>query len=124
MEEHVTTAPHASRTYPLDNLTYDLLTIIQEKSQALEAYDKYQHDAGSDETIGQLFQQIRQQDEQAIGQLVQHLARRLSQSSGASSPSSDQSSGTVLSEEETLTGHVLGEESASSDLDTASGTPA
>src|SRR3712207_7454690 len=78
--------------YPLDNLTYDLLTVIHEKSQALEAYDKYQRDAEGDQEIAQLFQQIRRQDEQVIGQLVQHLSRRLGGQGGASS-SDDQSGG-------------------------------
>ena len=30
-----------SGSFPLDNLTYDLVTVLYEKSKALEAYDKF-----------------------------------------------------------------------------------
>lgn len=62
-----------SGNFPLDNLTYDLITLIYEKSKGLEAYDKYIRDANDDQQVGQLLQQLRQQDEQAIQQLWQHL---------------------------------------------------
>jgi bacterioferritin (cytochrome b1) len=61
--------------FPLDNLTYDIITILYEKSKALEAYDKYLQDAQGDQQIVQLFEQIRKQDEQHIQQLQQHLGR-------------------------------------------------
>ena len=72
-----------SGVFPLDDLTYDLVTVLYEKSKALEAYDKYQRDAQGDQEISQLFQQIRQQDEQHIQQLREHLGRRLSTQSGS-----------------------------------------
>jgi DNA-binding GntR family transcriptional regulator len=64
-----------SGQFVLDNLTYDLITIIHEKSKALEAYDKYDRDAQEHQEIRQLLQQIRQQDEQAIQQLMPHLGQ-------------------------------------------------
>ena len=64
--------------FPLDNLTYDLITILYEKSKGLEAYDKYQRDAQGNQEIVSLLQQIRQQDEQQIQQVQQHLSRLLS----------------------------------------------
>ncbi len=64
----------SSGNFPLDNLTYDLITILYEKSKALEAYDKYMRDAQNNEQVSQLLHQIRQQDEQHIHQLHQHLS--------------------------------------------------
>jgi hypothetical protein len=61
--------------FPLENLTYDVITILYEKSKALEAYDKYLKDAQGDQQLVQVFQQIRQQDEQQIRLLQQHLGR-------------------------------------------------
>jgi hypothetical protein len=61
--------------FVLDNLTYDLITILHEKSKALEAYDKYLRDAGSDQDLTRLLTQIRDQDRQHVQQLQQHLGR-------------------------------------------------
>ena len=74
--------------FPLDNLCYDLITIIHEKSKALEAYDKYLRDAQNDNEVRQLLEQVRQQDTQQVQQLQQHLGRLLGQQSGASSSQS------------------------------------
>jgi hypothetical protein len=75
----------SSGNFPLDNLTYDLITILHEKAKALEAYDKYQRDAQGNQEIGNLLQQIRQQDEQHIRQLQQHLGQLLGGQAGTSS---------------------------------------
>jgi bacterioferritin (cytochrome b1) len=63
--------------FPVDNLTYDLITVIHEKSQGLAAFDKYLKDAGDDDECRELFEDIRQQDEEAIQQLTQALRDRL-----------------------------------------------
>lgn len=73
--------------FPLDNLTYDLITILYEKSKGLEAMDKYQRDAQQDQEISQLIQQIRQQDEQIVQQLQQHLGRLIGSQGGQQSRS-------------------------------------
>lgn len=70
--------------FPLDNLTYDLVTILYEKSKGLEAYNKYMQDAQSNPQISQLLQQLRQQDEQAVQQIQQHLGQLLSNQGGMS----------------------------------------
>jgi hypothetical protein len=62
--------------FPLDDLTYDLVTVLYEKSKGLEAYDKYIRDAQNDQQARQLFEQMRQQDEQCIQQLTQRLGLR------------------------------------------------
>jgi ferritin-like metal-binding protein YciE len=74
----------SSGNFPLDNLTYDLITILYEKSKALEAYDKYQRDAQGNQEIANLLQQIRRQDEQHIQQLQQHLGQLLGNQGGMS----------------------------------------
>jgi hypothetical protein len=65
--------------FPLDNLSYDLVTLLYEKSKALEAFDKYIQDAQNDEQALQLFEQMRQADEQFIGQLRDQVGQRFVQ---------------------------------------------
>jgi hypothetical protein len=72
-----------SGNFPLDNLTYDLITILYEKSKGLEAYQKYINDAKGNQEISRILEQIMQQDRQAVQQLQQHLASLLSQQGGA-----------------------------------------
>ncbi len=71
----------AQGNFPLDNLTFDLITIIYEKSKALEAYERYIRDAQGDQQVRQVLDQIRNEDQQHIKQLQQHLQRCLSQAS-------------------------------------------
>jgi hypothetical protein len=63
--------------FPIDNLTYDLITVIHEKSQGLEAFDRYLKDCSEDDECKTLFEEIRQQDEEAIKQLTNSLRDRL-----------------------------------------------
>jgi hypothetical protein len=65
--------------FPLDNLSYDLVTLLYEKSKALEAFDKYMQDAQDDKQALQLFEQMRQADEQFIGQLRDQVGQRFAQ---------------------------------------------
>jgi len=81
-------ASNQGGNFPLDNLCYDLITIIHEKSKALEAYDKYLKDAQNDNELRQLFEQVRQQDTQQVQQLQQHLGRLLGEQSGSASSQS------------------------------------
>ncbi len=69
----------AQGNFPLDNLTFDLITIIYEKSKGLEAYERYIRDAQGDQQVRQVLEQIRNEDQQHIKQLQQHLQRCLSQ---------------------------------------------
>lgn len=64
-----------SRGKAISDLEYDLLTVLQNKSEALHAYDKYIQDA---EAIGsqpcvELFQKLQQQDMQQAQELRHHL---------------------------------------------------
>jgi hypothetical protein len=69
-----------SGRFPLDDLSYDLITIIHEKSKGLEAFDKYLRDAQGNERVRQSLEKMRQQDEQCIGELSAHLGYILGQS--------------------------------------------
>ena len=42
---------------PLDDLSYDLVTLIYEKSKGLEAYEKYMKDAKGDEQVASLIEE-------------------------------------------------------------------
>lgn len=53
----------------VDNEVYNLLTATANKLEGLAAYNKYERDGGG----AQLWQQLRQQDEQAVRQLLQQL---------------------------------------------------
>jgi hypothetical protein len=58
---------------PLSNLAYDLIAVLHEKSQALEAYDQYLEDAEENDDVREALEEIRDQDEQAIHRLEQLL---------------------------------------------------
>jgi len=72
-----------SGDFPLDNNTYNVITVIHEKSKGLEAFDQYLEDA--DENLREIFQEIREQDTRYIEQLQEQLRRLISGSEGAES---------------------------------------
>ena len=53
-------------TQAINNLEYDLVTVLHNKSEAIQAYDKYIQDAQSQNSqpCVQLFQKLQQQDVQ------------------------------------------------------------
>jgi len=62
-------------TQAISDLEYDLLTVLQNKSEALHAYDKYIQDAQSigSQPCVELFQKLQQQDMQQALEIRQHL---------------------------------------------------
>jgi hypothetical protein len=68
--------------FALDNLTYDIITVLHEKSKGLEAFDRYMKDVHGEQELQQVFEQMRQSDQNFIQQLQQHLQRRLGQIGG------------------------------------------
>jgi hypothetical protein len=72
-----------SGDFPLDNNTYNVITVIHEKSKGLEAFDQYLEDA--DENLREIFEEIREQDTRVIEQLQEHLRRLMGGSEGAES---------------------------------------
>jgi hypothetical protein len=71
-------------SFVLDNNTYNVITILHQKSKGLEAYDKYLRDAQNDRELASILERIRQQDQQFVQQLQRHLARLLAKTVGAS----------------------------------------
>lgn len=63
-------------SFPMNDLTYNVVTILHEKSKGLEAFDRYLEDARGDE-VEDLLEEIREQDERAIEELQDHLHRLL-----------------------------------------------
>ena len=71
-----------SGRYGIDNLTYDIITVLHEKSKGLEAFDQYLSDAQGNNEARQCFEHLRQQDQENIQKLQQLLATRLSSQGG------------------------------------------
>ena len=63
--------------FALDNLTYNIITVLHEKSKGLEAFDKYLQDARGEEEIVQIFEQMRQDDQRHIQRLQEALRLQL-----------------------------------------------
>ncbi|MBE9108364.1 hypothetical protein IQ273_02870 [Nodosilinea sp. LEGE 07298] len=66
----------------VSNLEYDWLTVMQNKAEALQAYDKYvqdAHDANSQECVD-LFTQLKQTEMDQIQEIRKHLMKTMSQS--------------------------------------------
>lgn len=63
--------------FPLSHVCYDVVSILYEKSKALEAYDKFIKDAGDDQELSSLLTKIRQDDAGHVEQLKGCLARLL-----------------------------------------------
>jgi len=59
----------------LSNNSYNIVSALSEKSKGLQLYDKYIQDAQAQglQDCVQLFQQLKQQDDQAVEQLKQHV---------------------------------------------------
>ena len=55
----------------VSNEVYNVLKAVSAKLEGLAAYNKYEQDQSN----AQLWQQLRQQDEQAVRQLLQQLER-------------------------------------------------
>lgn len=65
------------KSSPLDDLTYDVITVLHNKAKALEAYDKYLVDAEEDDELSGIFRAMRRQDEEHVRVLTEQLAKRL-----------------------------------------------
>ena len=69
---------------PIDDLTYDVITVLHSKAKALAAYEKYLRDADADddEELRDIFTSMRRQDEEQVQQLKEVLAQRLAEDLG------------------------------------------
>ncbi|MCU0549057.1 MAG: hypothetical protein MUC48_06890 [Leptolyngbya sp. Prado105] len=59
----------------LSNLEYDLITALQNKAEAVKAYETYIQDAQQmdSQPCVQLFQKLREQDQQTAQEIRHHL---------------------------------------------------
>jgi hypothetical protein len=57
----------------IDNVTYDIITVLHKKSKGLEAYDKYLQDVEGRDEIRELLEEIREQDQEHVQRLEQCL---------------------------------------------------
>jgi len=65
----------ATDSHPLSDLAYDWITLIQNKAQALMAYDQYIQDAkqaGSNECAA-FFRKVHDSDKAQLAEAKQHL---------------------------------------------------
>jgi len=67
---------------PMDNVTYDVITVLQSKLEGLTAYEQYLKDAqaAGNNDCAQLLQTLQQQDQQQVAQLQQALKQLLGNS--------------------------------------------
>jgi len=84
------------KSKPLDDLTYDIVSILHEKSEALAAYDSYMTDAQSDPDVAKVFEEIRKHDEEDIQKLRFELGRRLGKESREGTASAGQDVGRAV----------------------------
>ena len=77
---------------PIDDLTFDVLTLLRNKAKALAAYDQYLSDADAedDDELHDLFTQMRKQDEEDVQVLKEVLARRLEDDLGYDATTDDE----------------------------------
>ncbi len=68
-----------SNRYGIDNLTYDIVTVLHEKSKGLEAFDQYLSDAQGENEVRQCFEELRRQDQENVQKLQRLLGSRISQ---------------------------------------------
>jgi ubiquinone biosynthesis protein Coq4 len=68
-----------SNRYGIDNLTYDLIAVIHEKAQGMEAFEQYLQDAQGDSEVRQCFHELQRQDRENIQRLQRLLQNRLGQ---------------------------------------------
>jgi ABC-type Zn uptake system ZnuABC Zn-binding protein ZnuA len=74
-EERHTMKEKASDPHPLSDLAYDWITLMQNKAQALIAYDQYIKDAeaANSPECAAFFRQVHDADKAQLAQAKQHL---------------------------------------------------
>lgn len=64
--------------FPLSHPAFDVISILYQKSKALEVYDKYLQDVSGDNQLRQVLVNIRHDEQRHVEQLKNHLTRLLS----------------------------------------------
>lgn len=63
----------ASSGEGLDDLTYNVITVLHEKSKGLEAYEQYIEDASDNDEVREIFEELRDQDQETVTRLEECL---------------------------------------------------
>jgi hypothetical protein len=61
--------------FPISDLQFDVVTIIYEKSKALQAYDSYLTDSQAKPELREIFEKIAADDRNHIEMLKNHLGK-------------------------------------------------
>ena len=74
--------------HPLSDLEYDWITLIQNKAQALVAYDQYIQDAerANSPECAAFFRRVHDADKAQLAEAKKHLTKVLQGQMGASAP--------------------------------------
>lgn len=59
--------------YPISDLQFDVITLVFEKSKALQAYDQYLTDSQANPELREIFEQIAMDDRKHIEKLRTYL---------------------------------------------------
>ena len=73
------TASASHGNFPVDNLTYNLISMLHSKLEGLAAYQKYLQDAQGDQTCMQIIQEMQQHDTQMAKRLQEELTNHIGQ---------------------------------------------
>jgi rubrerythrin len=78
---------HSADPHPLSDLAYDWITLIQNKAQALMAYDQYIKDAeeANSPECAAFFRKVHDADKAQLAEAKQHLIKVLDGSMGSGS---------------------------------------
>jgi hypothetical protein len=79
-------ATATTRSNPIDDLTYDWLTVLQSKAEGLNAYEKYIQDAqkaNATECVD-MFRRLHEQDERMVEEIKDHVTMMMTKQQGKS----------------------------------------
>jgi hypothetical protein len=62
-------------TQKIDNVLYDVVAILHEKSKGLQAYDKYEKDVQGHPDVKRVLDEVRHSDEQSVKRLEECLSQ-------------------------------------------------
>ena len=71
---------------PIDDLTYDWLTVLQSKAEGLNAYEKYIQDAQKQNATQcvEMFRKLHEQDARMVEEIKNHVTMMFSKRQGKS----------------------------------------
>lgn len=59
--------------FPLSDLNFDVVTVVYEKSKALQAYDSYLRDTQANPELREIFEEIAKDDRRHVEMLKKYL---------------------------------------------------